>query len=240
MKTVLNSVRMIAPVGHASTQLACLQCLQTSDIISPAAPLPVVADSSGTSSMNFTWRQFWASSEPVLSKLSARKLGLSPWSWFRSLHATSQALHPMHTLVSVKKPYSWPAWMAAISETHQVGGDLGKTLLAREEVEGDGGHLVDEWHRRRIDRQVDAQEVSPAGLAGFDPHVRKERAVLGGDAAARQASHHAAALAGGRAVLAEDAQPGAGVLSAGRARDSRIAPRRGAARAHEVSRTGRQ
>src|SRR5438094_4530167 len=70
--------------------------------------------------------------------------------------------------------------------------------------------------------------------------MRKERTVLRGDSAVRQASHHAAALAGGRSMLAEDAQPGAGVLSAGRARDSRIAPRRGAARAHEISRTGRQ
>src|SRR6266508_4247891 len=109
MKTVLNSVRMIAPVGHTSMQLACLQCLQTSDIISHAAPLPGVEDRSGTCSMNFTWRQFCASSFPVLSKLSARKLGLSPCSWFHSLQATSHALHPMQMLVSVKKPYSWPA-----------------------------------------------------------------------------------------------------------------------------------
>src|SRR5712692_577655 len=108
MKTVLNSVRMMAPVGQTSMQLACLQCLQTSDIISHALPLPVVSDWSGTCSTNFTWRQFWASSVPVLSKLSARKVGLSPWSWFHSLQATSQALHPMHTLVSVKKPYDSP------------------------------------------------------------------------------------------------------------------------------------
>src|SRR5438045_8738606 len=78
MKTVLNSVRMMAPVGQTSMQLACLQCLQTSDIISHAAPLPAVADSSGTCSMNLTCRQFCESSEPVLSKLSARKFGLSP------------------------------------------------------------------------------------------------------------------------------------------------------------------
>src|SRR5437868_9508965 len=114
MKTVLNSVRMMAPVGHTSMQLACLQCLQTSDIISQAAPLPVVADWSGTCSMNLTCRQFSASRVPVLSKLSARKLGLSPPSWFHSLHATSQALQPMHTLVSVKKPYDSPALMLAI------------------------------------------------------------------------------------------------------------------------------
>ena len=67
MKTVSNSVRMMAPVGHTSIQLACLQCLQTSDIIKKAWPLPEFADWSGTWSMNLTWRQFWASSWPVLS-----------------------------------------------------------------------------------------------------------------------------------------------------------------------------
>src|SRR2546426_12427168 len=114
MNTVLNSVRMIAPVGHTSIQLACLQCLQTSDISSQAAPLAAVAGWSGTCSMNLTWRQFWASRFPVLSKLSARKFGLSPCSWFHSLHATSHALQPMHTLVSVKKPYDSPALIVAM------------------------------------------------------------------------------------------------------------------------------
>src|SRR5712691_3537209 len=114
MKTVLNSVRMMAPVGQTSMQLACLQCLQTSDIINQAAPSPVVADWSGTCSMNFTWRQFWASSVPVLSKLSARNVGPLPSSWFHSLQATSHALHPMHTLVSVKNPYDSPALIVAI------------------------------------------------------------------------------------------------------------------------------
>src|SRR6266550_3361728 len=113
MNTVLNSVRMIAPVGHTSIQLAYLQCLQTTDIISQAAPLPAVADWSGTCSMNLTWRQFWASRVPVLSKLSARKVGLLPSSWFHSLHATSHALQPMQMLVSVKKPYVSPALIVA-------------------------------------------------------------------------------------------------------------------------------
>jgi len=67
MKTESNSVRMIAPVGQTSMQLACWQCLQTSDIIRKALPLPASADCAGTSSMNFTWRQFWSSSCPVLS-----------------------------------------------------------------------------------------------------------------------------------------------------------------------------
>jgi hypothetical protein len=52
MKTVSNSVRMIAPVGQTSRQLACVQCLHTSDIISQALPWPALDVSSGTLSMN--------------------------------------------------------------------------------------------------------------------------------------------------------------------------------------------
>src|SRR5919204_4330565 len=111
MKTVSNSVRMIAPVGQTSMQLACAQCLQTSDISRKALPFPVPIVSSGTLSMNLTWRQLRPSSVPVLSRLSPRKPLSVAGSWFHSLQATSQALHPMHTLVSVKNPYDWPAWM---------------------------------------------------------------------------------------------------------------------------------
>ncbi len=67
MYTVSNSVRMIASVGQTSRQLACVQCLHTSDIISQALPWPTVDVSSGTRSMNWTCRQFWASRLLVLS-----------------------------------------------------------------------------------------------------------------------------------------------------------------------------
>src|SRR5437868_9901311 len=91
MNTVSNSVRMMALVGQTSMQLACLQCLQTSENISHAAPFPVVMVASGTLSMNATWRQFWSSSLPVLSKLSARNAGVLPLSWFhRSEEHTSE------------------------------------------------------------------------------------------------------------------------------------------------------
>ncbi len=103
MYTVSNSVRMIAPVGQTSMQLACWQCLQTSDIISQALPWPAWNVSSGTLSMNCTCRQFWESRLPVLSKPSPKD-GSFPGSWFHSLQATSQALQPMQTLVSVKNP----------------------------------------------------------------------------------------------------------------------------------------
>src|ERR671925_116749 len=98
MKTVSNSVLMIAFVGQTSRQLASLQCLQTSLIISQACP-PAIGVGvairplfSGTCSMNCTWRQFCASSCPVLSNESAVNFGALPSSWFHSLHATSQAL----------------------------------------------------------------------------------------------------------------------------------------------------
>src|SRR5207245_4858443 len=110
MKTVLNSVRMMASVGQTSMQLACWQCLQTSDIMSQGWPLPATAGPAGTRSRNCTWRQFCSSSFPVLSKLS-RNFGACPGSWFHSLQATSHALHPMQLLVSVKKPYDSPGLM---------------------------------------------------------------------------------------------------------------------------------
>src|SRR5207245_10004028 len=114
-KTVSNSVRVSAFVGHTSTQLALRQCLQTSLIISHACP-PAIGVGvmttpllSGICSMNSTCRQFCASSCPVLSKLSRRSSGLLPSSWFHSLHATSHALQPIQIDVSVKKPIgrSW-------------------------------------------------------------------------------------------------------------------------------------
>src|SRR5579864_9118957 len=168
MNTVSNSVRMMAPVGQTSMQLACLQCLHTSDIRSQAVPLPVVALWSGTCSMNWTCRQFCASSCPVLSKLSARNVGGLPSSWFHSLQATSQALQPMQMLVSVKNPYCSPGVIVVgISEAHQVGRDLGVAALSGHEVEGHGGQLVNDRNDRRIVRAVDSQHVLPARVTGF-------------------------------------------------------------------------
>src|SRR5207245_8493312 len=98
MKTVSNSVRMIAFVGQTSRQLASLQCLQTSLIINQACP-PAIGVGVGmspvlsrTCSTNWTCRQFCASSCPVLSNESAVNFGALPSSWFHSLHATSHAL----------------------------------------------------------------------------------------------------------------------------------------------------
>src|SRR5262245_18752506 len=100
---------MIAPVGQTSRHGALTQCLHTSDIISQAVSLR----SGVICSINFTCRQLFAVSEPVLSYESpviGRALpglpsdGCSARSAGRSFHwwqATWQALQPMQTLVSV-------------------------------------------------------------------------------------------------------------------------------------------
>ncbi len=52
-----------------------------------------------------TCRQVEAPSCPVLSKLIPVKAKPSSGSWFHCLHATSHALQPMQSVVSVKKPH---------------------------------------------------------------------------------------------------------------------------------------
>src|SRR5687767_12494004 len=99
--TVPNSVRNSDPVGQTSRQPAWVQCLQTFDIISQRGSEP---PSDGGCSMNATCRHEFASSRPVLSYDMPSRLKPSAGTAFHSLQATSHALHPMQTLVSVKKP----------------------------------------------------------------------------------------------------------------------------------------
>src|ERR1700737_4483314 len=94
--TVPNSVRNSAPVGHTSRQAADVQCLHTSELISQRMPSSALG-----CSMKATWRQVSADSPPVLSYDVARKLSPSSGTSFHSLQATSHALHPMQTDVSV-------------------------------------------------------------------------------------------------------------------------------------------
>src|SRR6266545_6341985 len=214
MKTVSNSVRTIALVGHTSRQDACWQCLQTSDIISQAWPSPivVVAVRWASLSMNLTCRQFWASSWPVLSKLSARNAGALPESWFHSLQATSHALQPMQTLVSVKNPFA-----SAIGlKPHQVGHDLAQAALLGIKVERQRGQLVHDRHRPRVPAGVDGEEVAVAGLAAVDPDVRE---VL---------------------RLRVDRQPRARGLAAARADHPLVNPGGAAAGAEQPTRSGHQ
>src|SRR4029077_14320894 len=108
--TVPNSVRKIAPVGHTSRQAACVQCLQTSDDISQRKLSSsrwkfVTWPLSGTRcSMHATCSHVSALSPWELSCDQPVQFNPSSGTPFHSLHATSQALQPMHTDVSVKKP----------------------------------------------------------------------------------------------------------------------------------------
>src|SRR5207302_3362658 len=163
MNTVSNSVRMMALVGQTSMQLACLQCLQTSENISHAAPFPVVTGASGTLSMNATWRQFSSSSLPVLSKLSARNAGLLPLSWFHSLQATSQALQPMQTLVSVKKPTASAIVPSSSLEAHEIGRDFGAPVFAGVKVGGDARNPVNNRHAAASPAEITVQEIAEQG-----------------------------------------------------------------------------
>src|SRR6266513_360238 len=94
----------MAPVGQASRHPARAQCLHTSDIISQEK-FPSVPVSGTGRSTNETCRQVEEPRCPVLSYERPVKLNPSSGSWFHCLHATSQALHPMQSVVSVKNPF---------------------------------------------------------------------------------------------------------------------------------------
>src|SRR5919204_2135105 len=104
--TVPYSVRKSDPVGQTSRQAACVQCLQTSELIShrSASTSPSPPCSGWFCSMKATWRQVLAPSSEVLSYDSPVQTIPSSGTRFHSLQATSQALQPMQTEVSVKNP----------------------------------------------------------------------------------------------------------------------------------------
>src|SRR3982751_539099 len=103
--TVPYSVRNNEPVGQTSRQAACVQCLQTSELISHRSASTSASPRKGSfCSMNATCRQVLAPSSEVLSYDSPVQTRPSSGTRFHSLQATSQALQPMQTEVSVKKP----------------------------------------------------------------------------------------------------------------------------------------
>src|SRR6201994_4941550 len=104
--TVPNSVRNSAPVGQTSRQPASVQCLHTSlDISQRLSPGGVVASPGRPiCSMKATCRHVEALRPTVLSNDIPVSSSPSSGTEFHSLQATSQALQPMHTEVSVKKP----------------------------------------------------------------------------------------------------------------------------------------
>src|SRR5215472_13268227 len=97
--TVPNSVRISAPVGQTSRQAASVQCLQTLLAISQRR-----SPSAAGCSMKATCRQVDALRSAVLSYDMPVSSSPSSGTEFHSLQATSQALQPMHTEVSVKNP----------------------------------------------------------------------------------------------------------------------------------------
>ena len=97
-----------------------------------------------------------------------------PGSSFHVLQATSQALQPMHTLVSVKNPYARPG-VISISEPHHVGSDLRQAVLGRVQVQRQRRQFVDLRHGPRVPAQVDVDQVAVAAAAGLDPQVREGR-----------------------------------------------------------------
>src|SRR5690349_7697108 len=104
--TVPYSVRKSAPVGQTSRQAAWVQCLQTSELIShrsaSGASSPFVCSGSFCS-MKATWRHVFAPSADVLSYDSPVQTRPSSGTRFHSLQATSHALQPMQTEVSVDR-----------------------------------------------------------------------------------------------------------------------------------------
>ena len=105
--TLPNSVRKSEPVGHTSRHAAWVQCLQTSDAMSqrtPSAPSCAGSPIGRDCSTNATCRHVFADSIPVLSNDMPSRFSPSSGTPFHSLQATSHALQPMQTLVSVKNP----------------------------------------------------------------------------------------------------------------------------------------
>src|SRR5260370_38898056 len=127
------------------------------------------------------------------------------------------------------------------SKAHQVGNDLGEAPLPRMQVEREGGQLVDDWDGGWIGRQVDAEQIVPARVAGFDADVGKARLVLRGALVAKlalQPAHDAPALTGRGPFFAEDREPRARVFAAAGACHARVPPAAVTARAEEKAAAG--
>src|SRR6516162_6422260 len=127
--------------------------------------------------MNATCRQAEAPRPPVLSyDMPVRAKASGSGSPFHSLHATSQALQPMQSVVSVKKP-TVRAIASLLSDRHQIGHDLGVAALLDVEVERKCNELVDDRHRFRVLAKIDRDHVAPARFARVGPQLRKALAV---------------------------------------------------------------
>src|SRR5256714_1692752 len=184
--TVPSSVRKSDPVGQTSRHAACVQCLQTSELInqrrgSPSSSAASPSSRSGArSSMNATCRH---ASGPSCSVLSYDLPDHSIPCWgmtFHSLQATSHALQPMQTEVSVKKPTrafaSAPYVSSALIRAASCLPHLRRLLTRRAARLRERLHAqaVDELDERRAARAAAGADVAGEGLHLLDVHVRVE------------------------------------------------------------------
>src|SRR5689334_9808344 len=95
---------MIAPVGQLSRHPARAQCLHTSEENSHENASSLSGCTAIGRSMNATCRHVEAPKCTVLSYDIPVNRNPSSGNWFHCLHATSQALQPMQSVVSVKNP----------------------------------------------------------------------------------------------------------------------------------------
>ena len=172
--TVPNSVRNSAPVGQTSRHAAWVQCLQTSDDISQrnssGRPVPGSWVPSGLRcSMNATCRQVSAPSPTVLSIDMPVNASPSSGMAFHSLHATSQALHPMQTEVSVKNPIRGGLRRAQLAQAGSVRHDprpVSSVIPARRR------YSRDQRRPRRPARPPTRSDVAGQRFGLHDVHVR--------------------------------------------------------------------
>ena len=213
-----NSVRMIAPVGQTSMQLACWQCLQTSDIISQALPLPVAHRLVGHVVDELHVPPVLRVQLPGVvvavaeRRLVARQLVPLLAGHLAGLAADADARVGEEPVGLAGRDLGHP-------EPHQVGCDLRKAVLGRVEVERQRRQLVHLRHGAGVAAQVDVDQVALARGAGVDAKVREHRAV-----GPRGCRGVAAADHGRLAPLGVDGALGVLGLAARRAGAARVAP----------------
>src|SRR5438445_5841680 len=164
-----NSVRTIDPVGHASRHPAFSQCLQTSDenchVMRSGVLPPAPIDAS--CSTNFTWRHVAWPNASVLSYESPDHRKPSSGTSCHSLHATSQALHPMHSVESVKKPV-----IAIAAPRHPERSEGAQRELLLRSVRSFAVFAAQDDVSRDAGPYVALSDIAAQALRFHDPHVR--------------------------------------------------------------------
>src|SRR5262245_53720043 len=87
-----------------------------------------------------------------------------------ALHVPARSL-PLAVLIQRAFPYTQSQTALMFSHTRQVRLNFTIALLARPEIERDGGQFIDERDKSRVFCQVNGFEVAPASVTGFDSHA---------------------------------------------------------------------